>query len=136
MWSPHVCLHGTMTIALSYTSSFIKSIGNLAKSKSLFPCFHLDQLTWSRIITLGIISKPRKYRWSREEKEHFHKIYTIVSEIQKTIPFNKALSRTIDQCMIHSLTKHAAKYHQMKQGHIYNGMLINCRLLTHKTEYI
>ena len=72
----------------------------------------------------------------RGGKEHFHKIYSIVSESQKTIPFNRALSRTIDQCMLCILPKNATKYHQAKQGHNCNGMLINCRLVTNKTECI
>ena len=73
---------------------------------------------------------------TKGRKKHFYKIYSIVSESQKTIPFNKAPSRTIDKCILYSLPKHAPKHHQMKQGYSYNGMLINCRSVTNKTECI
>ena len=119
-----------------YTTSFIKSIEKLAKMKSLFSHFHLDQQICSRIIVLGIRSKPRKYRLSREGRDHFHKIYSIVSESQKTIPFEKTQSRTVDKCILHSLSRHSPKHHKMNQGHNYNGLLINCRSVTNKTECI
>ena len=125
-----------MTTTLNYTTSFIKSIGKLAKVKSLFSYFHLDQPICSRIIALGIRWKPRKYRWSRGGRDHFYKIYSIVSESQKTIPFNKTQSRTVEKCILCSLPKHTPKHHQMKQSHNYNGLPINCRSVTNKTECI
>ena len=119
-----------------YTTSFIKSIGRPAKVKYLFSHFHLDQQICSRIIALGIKSKPRKYRLSRGGRDHFYKIYSIVSESWKTIPFNKMQSRTVDKCILHSLPRHAPKHHQMKQSHNYNGLLINCRSVANKIECI
>ena len=125
-----------MTATLNYTTSFIKSIRKHAKVKSLFSYFHLDQPIHSRIIVLGIRSKPRKYRQSWGGRDHFHKIYSIVSESQKTMPFNKTKLRRVDKCILCSLPKHAPKHHQMKQSHNYNGLLINCRSVTNKTECI
>ena len=69
-------------------------------------------------------------------RDHFYKIYSIVSESQKTISFNKTQSRTVDKCILCSLPKHAPKHHQMKQSHNYNGFLINCRSVTNKTDCI
>ena len=125
-----------MTATLNYTTSFIKSIEKLAKVKSLFSYFHLDQQTCSRINALGIRSKPRKYRLSMGGRDHFHKIYSIVSESWKTIPFNKTRSRTGDKCILCSLPRNAPRHHQRKQSHNYNGLLINCRSVTKKTECI
>ena len=116
-----------MTITLNYTTSFIKSIGELTKVKSLFSYFHLDQQICSRIIALGIRSKPRKYRRSRGGRNHFYKIFSIVSESWKITPFNKTQLRTVDNCILHSLPKYAPEHHQMKQSHSYNGLLINYR---------
>ena len=125
-----------MTATLNYTKSLIKSIGKLARVKSLFSHFHLDQKICSRIIALGIRSRPRKYRLSSWGRDHFYKIYSIVSESQKTIPFNKTQSRAVDKCILCSLPRHAPKHHQMKQSHNYNGLLINCISVTNKTECI
>ena len=125
-----------MTITFNYTTSFIKSIGELAKVKSLFSYFHLDQPICSKIIALGIRSRPRKYRRSRGGRDHFHKILSIVSESQKTSPFTKTQLRTVDKCIPHSLPKHAPEHHQMKQSHSYNGLLVNCRSAANKIEYI
>ena len=131
-----VVLQVTMTATLNYTTSFITSIGKPAKVKSFFSYFHLDQQICIRIIALGIRSISRKYRLSRGGRDHFHKIYSIVSESQKTIPFNKTQSRTVDKYILCSLPKHAPKHHQMKQSHSYNRLLINCRSVTNKTECI
>ena len=125
-----------MTITLTYTTSFIKSIGELAKVKSVFSYFHLDQPMHSRIIALGIWSKPRKYRRSRGGRDHFYKIFLIVSESQNTTPFYKTQLRTVDKYILHSLPKHAPEHHQMKQSHIYNGLLVNCWSAANKTECI
>ena len=125
-----------MTITLNYTTSFIKSIGELNKVKLLFSYFHLDQQIHSRIIALGIRSKLRKYRRSRGGRNHFYKILSIVSVSQKTTPFNKTQLRTVDNCILCSLPKHAAEHHQMTQSHSYNGLLINCRSAANKTECI
>ena len=125
-----------MTITFNYTTSFIKSIGELAKVKSLFSYFHLDQPICSRIIALGIISRPRKYRRSRGGMDHFYKIFSIVSESQKTSPFNKTQLRTGDKCILCSLPKHAPEHQQMKQRHSYNGLLVNYRSAANKTECI
>ena len=125
-----------MTATLNYTTSFIISIEKHTKVKPLFSHFHLDQQICTRIIALGIRSKPRKYRLSRGERDHFYKIYSIVCESQKTIPFNKTQSRTVDKCILHTLSRHAPKHHQMKQSHNYNGLLINCRSVTSKTGCI
>ena len=104
--------------------------------KSLFSYFHLDQQICSRKIALGIRSKPRKYRLSRGGIDHFYNIYSIVSESQKTIPFNKTHPRTVDKCILHSLPRHAPRHHQMKQSHNYNRLLTNCRSATNKIECI
>ena len=125
-----------MTITFNYTTSFIKSIGELAKVKSLFSYFHLDQPIHSRIIALGIRSRPRKYKISRGGRDHFYKIFSIVSESWKTSPFNKTQLRTVDKCILHSLPKYAPEHHQMKQSHSYNGLLVNCRSAANKTECI
>ena len=125
-----------MTITLNFTTSFIKSVGELITVKSLFSCFHLDQQICSRIIALGIRSKPTKYRRSRGGRNHFYKILSIVSESWKTTPFNKTQLRTVDTCILHSLAKHAPEHHQMKQSHSHNGLLINCRSAANKTECI
>ena len=99
-----------MTITFNYTTSFIKSIGELDKVKSLFSYFHLNQAICSRIIALGIRSRPRKYRRSRGGRD-FYKIFSIVSESLKTSPFNKTQLRTVDKCILHSLPKHAPEHH-------------------------
>ena len=128
--------HVTMTISFNYTTSFIKSIGELAKVKPLFSYFHLDQPIHSRIIALVIRSRPRKYRRSRGERDHFYKILSIVSTSWKTSPLNKTQLRTVDKCILHSLPKHAPEHHQMKQSYSYNGLLVNCRSVANKIEYI
>ena len=119
----------------NYTS-FIKSIGKLAKSKSLFFVFPSGSTNMQQNNCTGDEIKPRKYRWSRRGREHLCKIYSTVSESWKTIPFSKALSRTIDKCILCSLPKNTPKYYQMKQGRNYNGILSNCRLVTNRTECI
>ena len=125
-----------MTKIFNYTASSIKSIGELAKVKSLFSYFHLDQPICSRIIALGIRSRPRKYRRSRGGRDHFHKIFSIVTESQKTSPFNKTPLRTVDKSILCSLPKHVPEHHQKKQSHSYNGLLVNCRSAANKTECI
>ena len=125
-----------MTITFNCTTSFIKSIGELAKVKSLFSYFHLVQPIHSRIIALGIRSRPRTYRRTRGGRDHFYKIFSIVSESQKTSPFNKTQLRTEDKCILCSLPKHAPEHQQMKQSHSYNGLLVNCRSAANKTECI
>ena len=104
--------------------------------KSPFSYFHLEQQICSRIIALGIRSKPRKYRRSRGGRNHFYKILSIVSESWKTTPFNKTQLRTVDNCILQSLPKHAPEHHEMAQSHSYNGLLINCRSAANKTECI
>ena len=131
-----VLSHVTMAITFNYTISFIKSIGELAKVKPLFSCFHLDQPICSRIITLGIRSRPRKYRISRGGRDHFHKILSIVSASQKTPSLNKIQFRTVGKCFLHPLPKYTLEHLQMKQSHSYNGLLVNCRSVTNKIEYI
>ena len=70
-------------------------LGKLAKVKPLFPYFHLDQQIHSRIIALGIRSRPRKYRRSRGGSDHFYKILSIVSVHWKSSPLNKTQLRTV-----------------------------------------
>ena len=81
------CSHVTMTITFNYTTSFIKSIRELAKVKSLFSYFHLDQPICSRIIALGIRSRPRKYRRSRGGRDHFYKIFSL--DVSEDITFQQ-----------------------------------------------
>ena len=69
-------------------------------------------------------------------RDHFYKIYSIVSESRKTIFLNKTQSRTVDNCILCSLPKHAPEHDHKKQSHNYNGLLINCRSATNKTECI
>ena len=125
-----------MAITFNYTTSFIKSIGEFAKVKSLISYFCLDQPICSRIIALGIRSRPRKYRRSRGGRDHFYKIFSKVSESQKTSAFNKTQLRTVDKYVLCSLPKHVPEHHQMKQNHSYNGLLVNCRSAANKTECI
>ena len=125
-----------MANALNYTASFIKSIRKLAKVKPLFPYFYLDQQIHSRIIALGIRSRPRKYRRSRGGSNHFYKILSIVSVYRRSLPLNKTQLRTVNNHLLCSLPKHAPEHHQRRQSHSYNGLLINCRSVANKIETI
>ena len=125
-----------MAKALNYTASFIKSIGKLAKVKPLFPYFHLDQQIRSRIIALGIRSRPRKCRRSRGGSNHFYKILSIISVHRKPSPLNKTQLRTVNNHLLCSLPKHAPEHHQRKWSHSYNGLLINWRSVANKIESI
>ena len=125
-----------MTKIFNYTASSIKSIGELAKVKSLFSYFHLDQPICSRIIALGIRSKPRKYRRSRGGIEHFHRIFSIITEFWRTLPVDRTQTRIVDKSHLCPLQKHVPNHHQKKQNHSYNGLLVNCRSAANKTECI
>ena len=72
----------------------------------------------------------------RGMRNHFYKILSIVSESQKTTPFNETQLRTVDNCILCSLPKHAPEHHQMTQRYNNNGLLINCRSAAYKTECI
>ena len=117
-----------MANSLNYTASFIKSSGKLARVKPLFPYYHLDLQTRSRIIALGIRSRPRKYRRSRGGSNHFYKILSIISLHRKPLPLNKTQLRIVNNHLLCSLPRHAPEHHQWTQSYSYNGLLIKLQI--------
>ena len=77
-----------------------------------------------------------KYRRSRGGRDHFHKILSIVSASWKTPSLNKIQFRTVGKCFLCPLPKYTPEHLQMKQSHSYYGLLVNCRSVTNKIEYI
>ena len=76
-----------MVITFNYTAPFIKSIGELAKVKPLFPYFHLDQPICSRIIALGIRSRPRKTQEIKRRDRSFLQNFVYSQCISENITF-------------------------------------------------
>ena len=128
----------TITKGLTYSANCLCNIRLKSKSTEFFPSFHLDRVTRSWIIALGVRSHYKPYRGSRGGKNHFYRIHTIVSSIgtQSNRPRGTNRPRTIDHSNLQSLSIHQKTQHHNKTLFWCNGALINYWSVTNKTQHI
>ena len=65
---------------MAYSSTFLRNIGQQAKSITNYSKFTMPHLMRSWIINLGIRRQPRPYRRSKRGMNLFHKIHTRISD--------------------------------------------------------
>ena len=83
---PHYCYHEwrksdieIMVVSLTYSTNFLKTIGQKAHTAPNFHHFYLILITYRKIIVMGIHRYPRSYRRSRAGTKLFHEIKSIIS---------------------------------------------------------
>ena len=65
---------------MAYSSTFLRNIGQQAKSITNYSKFTIPHLMRSWIINLGIRRQPRPYRRYKGGMNLFHKIHTRISD--------------------------------------------------------
>ena len=122
-----------------YSSGYLRRIGCLAKSVANYDSFHIDTPVRAWIISLGIISRPVKFRRGRAGKnlfyyiattthrQHYEANYTRACRPLRAVNWNNLLKIRHSSLQSQSILTH-------QQG--LSGALINCRSVINKTQEV
>ena len=121
----------------TYSSTILKSIGKIAKTVTNYHIFSLNNTIRSKVIALGIRKQRnhKPYRRSRGGRTIFHRISTIVSQLDNWSHLNICgfkIPRIIDYWNILTVQLNNTKTKSISVSLIH-CVLINCRSVINKS---
>ena len=121
----------------TYSSTILKTIGKIAKTVTNYHLFSLNNTIRSKVIALGIRKQrnDRPYRRSRGGRTIFHRISTIVSQLDNWSHLDvcgSKIPRIIDYRNILTVQLKNTMTKSMSVSLIHCA-LINCRLVINKS---
>ena len=102
---------------MAYSSTFLRNIGQQAKSITNYSKFTIPYLMRSWIINLGIRKQPRPYRRSKGGMNLFHKIHTRISDRHYSL-LNTHSSRCPNPSILKPIPKAIDKHRLLNLSHI------------------